>query len=66
MAKSPPFKGRCRIGAYSGVRKLARAMRRGTVPPEQRLTIELAQRSAAERPGAWLSSHARMMRELFA
>ena len=49
MKRSEPMKGRVRIFANSGLRKLKRAIRRGMVPPERQVIIDNAMANAARR-----------------
>lgn len=49
--KNLPFKGRVRIFGNSSLRKLARALRRGLVPPERMRIIDQAMKSAAHTKG---------------
>jgi hypothetical protein len=49
MSRPLPFKGECKITDRSGLRKLARAMRRGLVPSERQVIIDIAMRRAAAR-----------------
>jgi hypothetical protein len=44
--KLNPFRGEVKLGDYSSLRKLARAMRRGKVPPERQQIIDQAMKSA--------------------
>jgi hypothetical protein len=57
--KSEPFKGKVRIGSQSGLRKLARALRRGLVPDERMGAIKRAMDAAAERIEVYKNSGAR-------
>ncbi len=59
MTKSRPFKGSVRIGQHSSLRKLKRAMRRGTVPPERQVIIDTAMHNAAKRAEVYMHSMAR-------
>lgn len=52
-------KGKVKIGAHSGLRKLARAMRRGKVPDERQAIIDIAMRNAAKRAEVYMHSMAR-------
>ena len=47
--RNEPFKGNIRIVRNSSLRKLARAMRRGKVPDERQVVIDLAQKKAIAR-----------------
>lgn len=49
MNRSPKFEGRVRIFDNSSFKKLARAMRRGRVPPERMGIIARAVKRTAER-----------------
>jgi hypothetical protein len=49
MKRSKPFKGAVRIFPNSSLRKLARAIRRGMVPPERQFIIDEAMKRAAKR-----------------
>lgn len=48
--------GEVRISANSSFWKLARAMRRGKVPDDRQVILDLAQRRAVERNAAYLNS----------
>jgi hypothetical protein len=50
--KNKPFEGAVKIGPNSGLRKLARAMRRGMVPDERQVIIDTAMKNAAKRLAA--------------
>lgn len=52
--KIKPFKGKVKIGSHSGLRKLARAMRRGLLPDERANVIARALKFAQDRPEAFL------------
>jgi hypothetical protein len=54
-----PFKGKVKIGKFSGLRKLMRAARRGMVPPERLFVIEQAEKKAALHPKDYMHSVAR-------
>ncbi len=54
--KSRAFKGKTKIGAHSSLRKLARAMRQGRVPPERQVIIDNAMRMAIVRKRAYYNS----------
>lgn len=47
------FTGEVKIGQYSSLRKLARAMRRGKVPEERQFIIDEAQKNASRRAGMY-------------
>lgn len=47
--KTEPFRGEVKIGKYSSLRKLKRAMRRGKVPPERQFVIDQAMKTAERR-----------------
>ena len=64
MKKSKPFKGEVKIGPHSSLRKLARAMRRGKIPPEREVIIDTAMRSAAKRADLYMHSMARGFADL--
>ena len=53
--KREPFKGRVKIGPFSSFRKLARALRRGKLPPEHLGMIKRAMESASRRMTSALS-----------
>lgn len=63
--RNKPFKGRVKIDDYSSLRKLKRAMRRGTVPAERQLVIHFAMEKAAKRRSKYLSAHKRAMQAMF-
>ena len=48
-----PFTGDVKIGQYSSLRKLARAMRRGKVPDERQVIIDNAMAQARRRIGKY-------------
>jgi hypothetical protein len=47
--RKPEFTGNVKIGQYSSLRKLKRAMRRGKVPDERQVVIDEAMKSAKRR-----------------
>jgi len=47
--RKPEFTGDCKIGQYSSLRKLARAMRRGKVPEERQFIIDEAVKNATRK-----------------
>jgi hypothetical protein len=53
MTKASPFMGVCKLGDWSSLRKLERAMRRGLVPSERVRVIEEAIKSAERRKGKY-------------
>ena len=59
MTKSEPMKGRVRILANSGLRKLRRAFRRGMIPDERQVIIDNAFANAAKRKSVYRNANAR-------
>jgi hypothetical protein len=57
--KIKPGEGKVRIFPNSSLRKLARAIRRGKIPDERQVAIDVAMRKAAERRRFYLHSAAR-------
>jgi len=51
-----PFEGRCNIGQFSGLRKLARAMRRHKVPNERAAIIGIAEERGKARASVYRHS----------
>jgi hypothetical protein len=59
MSKNQPFKGNVRIAANSSLRKLMRAARRGTIPPERMVVIRMAMHNADQHRDDYLTGYAR-------
>lgn len=47
--------GKCIVSDRSGLKKLMRAARRGTIPPERQLIIDTAMKSATERRHVYMT-----------
>ena len=56
MAAGIPFRGQVAIDKYSSLRKLGRAMRRGLVPDDRQVRIDMAMARAKERAALYLNS----------
>ena len=57
--RRPPYKGDCNFNRkHSGLRKLMRAMRRGTLDPEHQRDIRLAEGAGRDRRHKYMSKSA--------
>lgn len=62
--RNDPFKGKCRIGDRSGLRKLMRAARRDLLSPDRAHLIHQAMATAARHPTLHMSPYAKFAHAL--
>lgn len=58
--KNKPFEGNVKLGVWSGVRKLARAIRREKLSPEHANLIKQTQHAALKRAHVHINASARI------